>query len=188
MTNTTRTYLALGDSMSIDEYTGVEGGGAVSQFHRWLGAGWTLDDRSFDGCMMREVPTDGHGDVITLTIGGNDLLWNRERYLAQGLSSFAEEHLRLLKALRSANRDAVLIVGDVYRPDATLGDVEIEALGAANRAIRSNCLAVGARLATIHDAFLGRQSELLCRQIEPTLKGAEVIAGLFREQYAQRQV
>ena len=26
-----RTYLALGDSMSIDLYTGVEGGGAVSQ-------------------------------------------------------------------------------------------------------------------------------------------------------------
>jgi len=31
-----RTYLALGDSMSIDLYTGVEGGGAVRQFYGWL--------------------------------------------------------------------------------------------------------------------------------------------------------
>jgi hypothetical protein len=31
-----RTYLALGDSMSIDRYTGVKGGGAVSQFYKWL--------------------------------------------------------------------------------------------------------------------------------------------------------
>ena len=31
-----RLYLALGDSMSIDLYTGVRGGGAVSQFYGWL--------------------------------------------------------------------------------------------------------------------------------------------------------
>ena len=43
MTDDLRTYLALGDSMSIDLYTGVKGGGAVSQFHRWLGTTWTLD-------------------------------------------------------------------------------------------------------------------------------------------------
>ena len=67
-------YLALGDSMSIDQYTGVEGGGAVSQFYKWLGDLWSLDDRSADMCRMRYVPTDGQGDVITLTIGGNDLL------------------------------------------------------------------------------------------------------------------
>ncbi|MFZ5831668.1 MAG: hypothetical protein ACOY3P_16400 [Planctomycetota bacterium] len=42
------TYLALGDSMSIDQYTGVRGGGAVSQFHKWLGDRWLLDDRSVD--------------------------------------------------------------------------------------------------------------------------------------------
>lgn len=34
-----RVYLALGHSMSIDDYTGVAGGGAVSQFFRTLGDG-----------------------------------------------------------------------------------------------------------------------------------------------------
>ena len=45
-TDSSRTYLALGDSMSIDDYTGVAGGGAVNQFYRRLGDGWTLDDRT----------------------------------------------------------------------------------------------------------------------------------------------
>ena len=73
-------FLALGDSMSIDDYTGVQGGGAVNQFFRTLGKNWTLDDRTFDGCLMAEVPQNGRGDLITLTIGGNDLLCNREKY------------------------------------------------------------------------------------------------------------
>jgi len=30
-------YLAVGDSMSIDDYTGVDGGGAASQLARKLG-------------------------------------------------------------------------------------------------------------------------------------------------------
>lgn len=76
---TGKTYLGLGDSMSIDDYTGVEGGGAINQFFRTPGDGWKLDDRVFDGSLMEGVPRDGIGDVITLTIGGNDLLWNKER-------------------------------------------------------------------------------------------------------------
>jgi hypothetical protein len=175
-----RTYLSLGDSMSIDDYTGVEGGGAVSQFFRWLGEGWTLDDRTCDGCRMEGVPVDGKGDLITLTIGGNDLLWNKEEYLARGLSGFAREHLALLQAIRAANPRAEMIVGDVYRPAAKLTEAETEALSAANRAIQSNCFRVGARLAPIHRTFLGNEARLLCFQIEPTLQGAEAITELFK--------
>lgn len=116
----TSTYLALGDSMSIDQYTGVKGGGAVSQFHKWLGSLWSLDDRSADMCRMRYVPTDVRGDVITLTIGGNDLLADRQRYIDEGLESFADEHLALLQALRQANPDAIFIVGNVYAPQTPL--------------------------------------------------------------------
>ena len=61
------------------------GGGAVSQFHRWLGSDWVLDDRTFDGCVMEGVPTKAKGNLITLTVGGNDLLWNREEYMSEGL-------------------------------------------------------------------------------------------------------
>ena len=44
-------YLALGDSMSIDDYTGVECGGAVKRFFRTLGDELTLDDRTVDDCL-----------------------------------------------------------------------------------------------------------------------------------------
>lgn len=176
-------YLALGDSMSIDDHTGVAGGGAVNQFFRSLGDGWTLDDRTLDGCQMDGVPTDVRGDLITLTIGGNDLLWNRELYLANGLASFEREHLALLRALRRANPDALFVVGDIYHPDAKLSEREHEAFLAANRLIRSNCFKVDARLAPIYETFLGHESEYLCKQIEPTLTGATAIAGLFRSAY-----
>ena len=47
-----KTYLALGDSMSIDAYTGVPGGGAVAQFYKRLCARgsdtWILDDRTVE--------------------------------------------------------------------------------------------------------------------------------------------
>ena len=103
MDDKTRTYLALGDSMSIDVYTGVVGGGAVSQFYawlKWLGQSWTLDDKTCDGCCMPDVPTSATGKLITLTIGGNDLLAEQVAVVSEGLSRFADDHLRLLQALR----------------------------------------------------------------------------------------
>lgn len=174
-----RIYLALGDSMSIDDYTGVKGGGAVNQFFRSLGSDWSLDDRTFDGCQMAGVPRDGEGEVVTLTIGGNDLLWNKDQYLSEGVADFAAEHLALLRALRKQNPNSLLIVGDIYGPAAPLTDAEAHGLAEANQAIQENCREVGAQLATIHEAFQGREDSLLCLGIEPTLKGAEVIAGLF---------
>jgi lysophospholipase L1-like esterase len=181
------TYLALGDSMSIDDYTGVRGGGAVKRFFASLGPGWTLDDRTMDGCRMEHVPTEGTGEVISLTIGGNDLLWNREAYLRDGLASFSAEHLRLLRRIRAANPHSLFIVGDIYRPQGPLAEAELAGLAEANRAIRANCLTVGAYLATIHDTFLGHEEDYLCLDIEPTLAGAAAIAGLFCGAYREYQ-
>ena len=176
---TTRTYLALGDSMSIDDYTGVAGGGAASQFHRTLGPKWTLDDRTADGCRMPHVPRDCRGDIITLTIGGNDLLWDREKYLRYGIDEFADAHLHLLTAIREVNPEAVFIVGDIYAPAHPLSVPEAEGLAAANAAIHHNVANVGAKLAAIHDAFRGHESVYLCYGIEPTLEGAAAIAKRF---------
>ena len=184
MSNGPRLYLALGDSMSIDLYTGVRGGGAVSQFHRWLqglGQSWTLDDRTADMCRMRYVPASATGELITLTIGGNDLLAQQQRYLSEGLSSFADEHLDLLTRLRAGNPDALLIVGNVYAPQTPLAQQLIRALDEANAVIAANVEKVAARLADIRRAFRGHEQEYLCRDIEPSLKGAAVIAGLFKE-------
>jgi lysophospholipase L1-like esterase len=175
------TYLALGDSMSIDQYTGVKGGGAVSQFYKRLGESWALDDRSADMCRMRYVPTDRQGDVITLTIGGNDLIADVQHYLEGGMESFAEEHLALLQSIRRTNPASLFIVGTSYAPQSELPEAMSVALDAANKAIASNTLAVDAALADIRETFRGHEREYLCYDIEPSLKGAAVIADLFCE-------
>ncbi len=184
---TNRTYLALGDSMSIDDYTGVEGGGAVHTFCKTLGAGWVVDDRTFDGCRIAGVPVNGHGDLITLTVGGNDLVRNRERYLREGVADFAAEHLELLERIRQANPRAVFIVGDIYAPASPLSDVEAAGLAAANAAIAANCQEVGAILAPIGSSFAGNEASFLCLEIEPTLQGAQLISRLFARAHASTQ-
>ena len=181
-------YLALGDSMSIDDYTGVEGSGAANQFARTLGEGWTLDDRTYDGCRMAGVPRDACGDLITLTIGGNDLLCNKAKYLRAGLDAFAAEHYELLQAIRKANPHAVSIVGDVYAPAMPLSSQEQFGLAAANAAIGQNCERVGAVLAPIYDAFRSHESEYLCWAIEPNFKGAAAIAKLFNSAMLQSPI
>jgi lysophospholipase L1-like esterase len=181
MMNTPQTYLALGDSMSIDAYTGVAGGGAVSQFFRELGEGWSLDDRTCDGCEMAYVPRDGRGQLITLTIGGNDLIVNKGDYLRDGLGAFAAEHAQLLADIRALNPHSTIIVGDVYAPVGKLSHAEAQGLAAANAAIRENCHHIGVTLAPIHDTFRGREADYLCMGIEPTLAGATAIAALFAQ-------
>jgi len=185
----TKTYLALGDSMSIDDYTGQEGGGAVSQLYQSLPAGWSLVDKTVDGCVMQLVPTGLQGDLITLTIGGNDLLGNLERFLMTGdeeelapetLDLFASEHRQLLESLRSRNPNAVFVVGNIYRPDIELPPLVDERLAVVNRTIAENAAKVGARLADLHRALEGRAHTHLTKEIEPNLKGATAIAEAFR--------
>ena len=54
-------------------------------------------------------------------------------------------------------------------------------LEAVNGWIAEKVAAYGFRLADIAGAFLGHEAEYLCYRIEPTLKGASVIAGLFEQ-------
>jgi lysophospholipase L1-like esterase len=134
---------------------------------------------------MPDVPASATGSLITLTIGGNDLLAGQDKFEAEGLSSFAAEHLNLLKRIRAANPDAFLMVGNIYAPQTRLPDHLAKALDEANSIIAANVKAVGARLADIHDAFLGHEQEYLCLEIEPNLKGATVITSLFKELVVQ---
>jgi lysophospholipase L1-like esterase len=184
MSKESRVYLALGDSMSIDQYTGVQGGGAVSQFYDWLKSlrrSWTLVDKTADGCCVCHVPASAAGDLITLTIGGNDLLSEQDAYLRDGLQAFAGNHLGLLTRLREANRDAFLIVGNIYAPQTPLPDRLMRAFDEANSIIAANVDKIGAHLADIRQAFRGHEREYMCYEIEPSLKGAAVIAGLFKD-------
>jgi hypothetical protein len=175
------TYLALGDSMSIDDYTGVPGGGAVHQFFSRLRDGWTLDDRTFDGCVMADVPRTGRGELITLTAGGNDLLLNADKFLREGLREFENEHFELLADIRRTNPTAAFIVGDVYAPAADLNSMQAQRLHEANAIIRKNCSRHNALLAPIHATFRGHEQSYLCFAIEPNLLGARKIADLFEK-------
>lgn len=70
-------YLAVGDSMSIDDYTGVDGGGAASQLARKLCLellDLTPDGITTAGVLALLPRAPAAADVVTLTAGGNDLL------------------------------------------------------------------------------------------------------------------
>jgi lysophospholipase L1-like esterase len=179
----TRVYLALGDSMSIDLHTGVIGGGAVSQFHRWLGADWQRADHCRDGCGIDSVPRTGKGDLVTLTIGGNDLFLMQGYYVRVGLAEFVEAHRNLLLDLREANPRSPILVGNVYEPQFKLDARRLALLEEANEAIRTNVESIGAHLIDIHAAFRGREDRFLCKLIEPTLEGATSIAQLFQRAF-----
>ncbi len=191
-TQTCKTYLGLGDSMSIDAYTGVTGGGAIAQFYRRLcerprtngdAAGWQLVDRSGDGYRMADIRFDGPADIITMTVGGNDLLQNMHRDPAEFIPEFARGYARLSMAIHKAHPNAIVIVGNIYRPQMDSGVARQDELDAglaeANRVIGLYARLRRFRLADIHGAFLGHEDEYLCYSIEPTLAGASAIAGLF---------
>ncbi len=180
-------YLALGDSMSIDEYTGVVGGGAVSQFFQSLGSSWRLRDHAFDGCLIRQVPTRYQGDLLTLTIGGNDAIERMNDILAHGADGLLADHWKLLQALRETNPRACIIVGNVYRPLMPLPDIALTRLDELNRGIRENVARIDGLLADIYGAFKGHEEQFLCQQIEPALQGATVIANLFRSRFQEHR-
>ena len=188
----TKTYLALGDSMSIDRYTGQAGGGAVNQLYKRLharhDADWHLIDESYDGCTMAGVPLTrrpGGVDLVTLTCGGNDLLINRESPPEEYKEAFEESYVRLLgciqKLARNGDRDAIVVVGNIYEPDwdGFRATEQAKVLDYVNEFIAKKVAAYGFQLADIHGAFLGREKELLVYGIEPGLRGGSVIADLF---------
>lgn len=70
-------YVALGDSVSIDDYTGVQAGGAASQLARRPSADFvdlTRDGNTTHGVLLDLARAPAAADVVTLTAGGNDLL------------------------------------------------------------------------------------------------------------------
>ena len=186
--HTQKTYLALGDSMSIDEYTGVRGGGAVAQFYRRLqgrqDGPWRLIDRTTDGHRMADIDFRGPADLITMTIGGNDLVQHIADDPAEFVPLFDDAYRDLAAAIRKAHPQATIIVGNVYQPQGGLPRPLRAALDKCNWAIARWAHVEGFHLADIHGAFLGHEADYLCLGIEPSLAGATVIAGLFEKAWA----
>lgn len=180
-------YLALGDSMSIDDYTGQVGGGAVKRFFRSLGGNWTLDDNTFDRYTIEEVPKNKKGDLITLTIGGNDILMDLSKFNIEAVERIREDHYNLLKTIRENNPHSCFIVGNIYMLDLPMSEKAHLNFDRLNRRIGDNTKKVEGNLADIRGAFEGNEARYITQKIEPSFEGAGAIAELFKEQYQEWQ-
>ena len=182
-------YLAVGDSMSIDDYTGVDGGGAASQLARKLRielVDLTVDGNTTHGVLADLARAPAGADVVTLTAGGNDLLGgDLPRAILRRLHQIAQ---------RIEPLGARVIVNTIYDPSDGDDIVGRRELGLSRLAMielrqRLNALNRGiAELAAEHD-FLFADIERLfhghgvasedtwyVQVIEPNLAGATAIA------------
>src|SRR5438876_11405418 len=126
-------YLALGDSISIDDYTGVEGGGAASQFARLINAytflNLTVDGLTTAGVIDSLKAVIERPDIVTITAGGNDFLqtafWGADPATKEGLSLLVTDPLARLSHIAQylAEYAFSVIMNTVYDP--TDGDDEV---------------------------------------------------------------
>jgi hypothetical protein len=115
-------YLALGDSISIDDYTGVRGGGAPSQLARKLGLELVgLDGNTTQGVLADLAGAPAAADIVTLTAGDKDLLGgDLPRAVLRRLHQIAE---------RIQPLGARVVVNTVYDPSDGDNDVGRRELG-----------------------------------------------------------
>ena len=226
-------YVALGDSISIDEYAGGPGRGGARLLHTnrdddfpaWRGR----DLRSADpGAAVAVLALDGATretllgvqlprlaalpapSVVTLTIGGNDLLAAfgdtavARRVIAE-VGSAVDRALDVVTArLAPGGR---VVVGTVYDPSDGTGDTArlglppwpdgVAVIGELNETLRTTARARGAAVAEIAEHFSGHgllagdptdpsprpanRDLWFCRLIEPNAWGADGVRAAFWE-------
>jgi len=185
-------YLAVGDSMSIDAYTGVDGGGAVSQLTRKLRlelVDLTADGNTTDDVLASLARAPAAADVVTLTAGGNDLLCgDLSGAILHRLHRIAEQIEPL---------GARVVINTIYDPsdgDDEVGRRELGLSSPAMSELRQRLNAVNrgiTELAAEHDFLLADIERLFhghgvtsndtwyVQMIEPNLAGATEIADLW---------
>ena len=204
-------YLALGDSISIDDYTGTPNGGAASQFAHLLGADGfqdlTRDGRTTGGVLDAWAEVTITPDVVSLTAGGNDFLqlsWQAVN-TPTGWGMVSTQPLANLEQIagRLAAIGCPVLVNTVYDPtdgDDTLLSAFGMPLSAAKQARATfNALNNGLRELAARRGFLLSDLETLFHghgatsadswivgQIEPNLPGATAIARHWHELYERR--
>jgi lysophospholipase L1-like esterase len=193
-------HLALGDSIAIDDYTGVHGGGAPSQLARELGLeliDLTRDGNTTDGVLADLAAAPAAADVVTITAGGNDLLGgNLPRAILRRLQQIAQ---------RIQPLSARVVVSTIYDPrdgDNDLGrrELGLSRLGTIELRRRLNAVNGGiAKLARDHGFLLADLERLFHGHgvasdepwfvdvIEPNLAGATAIAEHWYELRTSRR-
>jgi lysophospholipase L1-like esterase len=187
-------YLALGDSISIDDYTGVRGGGATAQLARMLGidlVDLTRDGNTTQGVLADLARAPAAANVVTLTAGGNDLLLHHlPRAILRRLHQIAEP----IQAL-----GARVVVNTIYDPSdgdndagrfemglSRFGAIELRRrLNAVNGGIVKLARERGFLLADLEQLFHGHgvasNDPWFVQVIEPNLAGATAIAERWHE-------
>ncbi|MEV0899494.1 GDSL-type esterase/lipase family protein [Actinoplanes sp. NPDC049802] len=173
-------YVALGDSMSIDDYAGGPGRGAASLLHTnrdadfaaWAGRdlnGWTLQLLARDGAVTadvlhRQLPRiTATPDLVTITMGGNDLLagYGDDTAAAATVARVAAQGEGVLSRLP----DCRVVVTTVYDPSDGTGEIPGSGLPpwprgphwirALNTELAALAARHGALLADVHARFHG---------------------------------
>jgi lysophospholipase L1-like esterase len=194
-----RVYLALGDSISIDDYTGVAGGGAPSQLARKLSVDLvdlTRDGNTTHGVLSDLAAAPAAADVVTLTAGGNDLLAGEfPRAILRRLHQIA----RRIQPL--GGRGVVNTIYDPSDGDNDLGRRELglsrlatielrRRLNAVNGGIRKLAGEHGFVLADLERLFHGHgvasNEPWFVDVIEPNLAGATAVAEHWYELLTSR--
>ena len=223
------TYVALGDSISIDDYpeldhaertgTRLPGLGAVSLLCRNRDDVWpefagrdlahlaprarcvdlTYDGATVEGVLGSMEAAGGEGPaLVTLTVGGNDLLAligasraTGERGVARALAGVNA----IADRVRARLPASLLLVGTVYDPTDGTGLLEGHRLRAEemswldrfNRGLAAVCAGGDRRLVDIHAHFLGHGVSAPARDrwywsgsiIEPSAQGASEVRRLW---------
>ena len=177
---TLKTYIALGDSISIDDYpereTGIAGIGAASLFAKALRErdpsvafeNLTADGATTDDVLRMQLPRvreSADDCIVTITAGGNDLLMNLRatRPPVRLVEGILERIARILDTVEQKLPNAIVLLGTVYDPSDGTNvlygeqlDREAEWLARVNEGIREQAAQRGnVRLADIHQLFLG---------------------------------
>ena len=228
-------YVALGDSISIDDYAGGPGRGGASLLSRNLDddfpgwAGHDLGDRPFlllatDGATSRtlleqQLPrlerSGVRPSIVTLTIGGNDVLgWYGDTRGALRAADAAVERAdtALDWVRRRAAADVRMALGTVYDPSDGTADAArvglppwpeaVEVLAHLNTGLRGLAERHGVTVAEIHEKFLGHglatgnpaqgdprpvnRDLWYCSVIEPNAWGASGVREAFWEALGRR--
>ncbi len=228
----TERYVALGDSISIDRYAGGRGRGGASllarnrdgDFPDWRGrdlattrpelgfAMLAIDGGTTDTLLDVQLPRlEASGAVprvVTVTIGGNDVLGaygdtRAALAVVRVVRARVGEALERLHAL-VAPGDPV-VVGTVYDPSDGTAEAwrvglppwpdVVDVLAELNAALRAVAAEHGARVADVHGRFLGHglragdpgqgsarpadRALWYCNVIEPNAWGADAVRGAF---------
>lgn len=234
MADQPRYYVSLGDSMCIDDYAGGEGRGAASllyqnrdnDFPEWGGRDLVT---CLPNCRLVAMAADGatsaavrfaqiprvkemgiRPDIVTLTMGGNDLLqtFGSDDAARAALEAFRENGHVVLEKLRSmCAPETPIVLGTIYDPSDGTGDTQrlaiplwpsaLHWLRAFNEAIHALAEEHAVLLADIHAAFQGhglhtgnpandiaRPSDrnlYYCGVVEPNAWGASAIRRVWWE-------